>query len=243
MVNGENLGFSRFFPWQTQFYHVLPTCFDHFFATCWPTSPSSPSTWPALEPRSSARHHQSLRSDGTPGIHGFLLKLDEQWMKKNVMYAIVRPIHHPWRLVRNSKFESSYVIMFLFQLAIFWETLLLCGFALLVGHDATTHEVTLQGPPVIVDHLKVEIIALLIHGFPRIPMLKRQDIPTWPRGFSMKHDETWWNMMKHDETWWNHVIVLNIVKIYMNPCFAKSGRGVFSKARRKLEADSAGGSW
>ena len=38
---------------------------------------------------------------------------------------------------------------------------------------------------------------------------------------------------------WNHVIVLNIVKIYMNPCFTKSGRGVFSKAKRKLEADSA----
>ena len=129
-------------------------------------------------------------------------KMDERWMKKNVMYAIVRPIHHPWRPVRNSKFESSYVIMFLFHLAIFWETLLLCGFALLVGHDATTHEVTLQGPPVIVDHLKVEIIALL-HEFSRIPMRKRQVIPTWPRGFSKKHDETWPMTDPWCYIWWH----------------------------------------
>ena len=195
-------------------------------------------------------------------------KMDEKWMKHGWTKTWCTPLYAQFIIqspVRNSKFESSYVIMFLFQLATFWETLLLCGFALLVGHDATTHEVTLQGPPVIVDHLKVEIIALL-HGFSRIPMRKRQVIPTWPLWF---FHETWWNMT-HDGSmvlymvtwipsiypshvsiytrhgsygWWNHVIVLNIVKIYMNPCFTKSGRGVFSKARRKLEADSAGGSW
>ena len=134
-------------PCFTRFTHMFWPFFRHIFAHH--PSPSSPSTWPALEPRSSARHHQNLRSYGTPGIHGFLLKwmkngwkLDEKWMKHGWTKTWCTPLYAQFIIqspVRNSKFESSYVIMFLFQLATFWETLLLCGFALLVGHTMQLH--------------------------------------------------------------------------------------------------------
>ena len=71
--------------------------------------------------------------------------------------------------MRVPQFQETSILshQFLFQLAIFGvtETSADSAARLLVGHDATTHEVTLQGAPVIVDHLKMEIIALLVHGF------------------------------------------------------------------------------
>ena len=59
--------------------------------------------------------------------------------------------------------------------------------ALLVGHHATAHEVALQGTPVIVDHLKMEIIAFLRHGFPWDSRGKEK---TSTVGFSIKRDKT-----------------------------------------------------